>query len=131
MPMGVTSCAKFIYDAFLSDDKMKTFFHGHSYTANPTGCSAALASMDLMELPETNENINRIAKQHQQFFDQIKEHRALIEARQMGTILAFEIKTPEPTHYLNNLAESISEFFISRKIILRPLGNVIYILPPY
>lgn len=131
MPLGTTSCAQYIFDAFVSDDKMKTFFHGHSYTANPTACSAALASMDLFELPETFENINRIIQQHQLFFEKIKNHSALIEVRQLGTIIAFEIKTPENTHYLNSLAERISDFFISRKIILRPLGNIVYILPPY
>ncbi|MGZ4116897.1 MAG: aminotransferase class III-fold pyridoxal phosphate-dependent enzyme, partial [Bacteroidia bacterium] len=131
MPLGATSCAQFIYDAFLSDDKMKTFFHGHSYTANPTACSAALASMDLFDQPEAFKNIKRIGQQHDLFLQKIKSHEALIEVRQMGTIIAFEIKTKEHTHYLNSLAEYISEFFIERGIILRPLGNVVYILPPY
>jgi adenosylmethionine-8-amino-7-oxononanoate aminotransferase len=131
MPLGVTSCAQFIYDAFLSDDKMKTFFHGHSYTANPTACSAALASLDLFDLPETTENINRIVQQHQQFLQKMQSHPSLIEVRQLGTIIAFEIKTNEHTNYLNSLAEYISEFFIARGIILRPLGNIVYILPPY
>jgi adenosylmethionine-8-amino-7-oxononanoate aminotransferase len=131
MPLGATSCAQFIYDAFLSDDKMKTFFHGHSYTANPTACSAALASMDLFDKPETFENVKRIETKHDTFLQKIKSHKALIDVRQLGTIIAFEVKTNEHTHYLNSLAEHISEFFISRGIILRPLGNVLYILPPY
>ena len=131
MPLGVTSCAQFIYDAFLSDDKMKTFFHGHSYTANPTACSAALASLDIFDLPETTRNINRIVQQHQQFLQKIQSHQSLIEVRQLGTIIAFEIKTNEHTNYLNSLAEHISAFFIERGIILRPLGNIVYILPPY
>ncbi len=131
MPLGVTSCAQFIYDAFLSDDKMKTFFHGHSYTANPTACSAALASLDLFDFPETEGNILRIQQQHQLFFHKIKTHRALTDVRQLGTIIAFEIKTNEHTHYLNSLSEFISDFFISKGIILRPLGNIVYILPPY
>jgi adenosylmethionine-8-amino-7-oxononanoate aminotransferase len=131
MPLGVTSCSEFIYNAFLSDDKMKTFFHGHSYTANPTACSAALASMDLFDKPEAFENIHRIEKANQQFLEKIKSHTALIEVRQLGTIIAFEIKTGEHTHYLNSLAEHISEYFITRGIILRPLGNIVYVLPPY
>ncbi len=131
MPLGVTSCSQFIYDAFLSDDKMKTFFHGHSYTANPTACSAALASMDLFDEPEAFENINRIEKKHNVFLQKIKTHKALVEVRQLGTIIAFEIKTNEQTNYLNSLAEHISDFFISKGIILRPLGNIVYILPPY
>lgn len=131
MPLGATSCAQFIYDAFLSDDKMKTFFHGHSYTANPTACSAALASMDLFDLPEVFENIARIEMKHAVFLQKIKGHRSLVEVRQLGTIIAFEINTKEQTSYLNSLAEQISDFFISKGIILRPLGNIIYILPPY
>lgn len=131
MPLGATACAQFIYDAFLSDDKMKTFFHGHSYTANPTACSAALASMDLFDLPETFENIKRIEEQHQVFLQKIKAHTCLQEVRQLGTILAFEIKTNEHTHYLNSLAEDIATFFIKKGIIIRPLGNILYILPPY
>jgi adenosylmethionine---8-amino-7-oxononanoate aminotransferase len=131
MPLGVTSCAEFIYDAFLSDDKMKTFFHGHSYTANATGCSAALASLDLFDEPITFENINRIVKKHNLFSSKISGNKNLTEVRQLGTIIAFEIKTTEQTSYLNSMSEKISEFFINKGIILRPLGNIIYILPPY
>ena len=131
MALGVTSCAQFIYDAYISDDKMKTFFHGHSYTANPTACSAALASMDLFDDPEIFADINRIASRHNTFLQKIKDHPSLIEVRQLGTIIAFEIRTKEETHYLNSLAEQISNFFISKGIILRPLGNIVYILPPY
>lgn len=131
MALGVTSCAQFIYDAYISDDKMKTFFHGHSYTANPTACSAALASMDLFDQPEAFMNVKRIEIKHYSFLQKIKGHPSLAGVRQLGTIIAFEIRTKEETGYLNSLAENISNFFVSRKIILRPLGNVIYILPPY
>jgi adenosylmethionine-8-amino-7-oxononanoate aminotransferase len=131
MPLGATSCAEFIYNAFLSDDKMKTFFHGHSYTANPTACSAALASMDLFDKPETLHHVKRIELAHHLFLEKISPHKLLLDVRQMGTILALEVKTTEQTNYLNSLAEHISEFFISKGIILRPLGNVIYVLPPY
>jgi adenosylmethionine---8-amino-7-oxononanoate aminotransferase len=131
MPMGVTSCAQFIYDAFLSDDKMKTFFHGHSYTANTTGCSAALASLDLFDQPEAFHNIKRIEIKHSAFLNKIRLHNSLIDARQLGSVIAFEIKTTEHTNYLNSMAERISDFFIGKGIILRPLGNIIYVLPPY
>lgn len=131
MPLGVTSCAEFIYEAFISDDKMKTFFHGHSYTANATACSAALASLDLFDLPAAFENVHRIEKKHDVFLQKIKNHKALIDARQLGTIIAFEVKTEEHTNYLNSLSERISAFFISKGIILRPLGNIVYVLPPY
>ena len=131
MPLGVTACTQFIYDAYISDDKHKTFFHGHSYTANPTACAAALASMDLMEKQETWNNIQQIAAAHAVFKRKIKSHPNIISVRNIGTIIAIEIKTPEKSGYLNNLAEKISAYFIQRGILLRPLGNVLYILPPY
>jgi adenosylmethionine-8-amino-7-oxononanoate aminotransferase len=131
MPLGVTACAQFIYDAYISDDKHKTFFHGHSYTANPTACAAALASMDLMEKHETWNNIQQIAVSHATFKEKIKTHPNIISVRTLGTIIAIEIKTPEESGYLNNLAEKISAYFIQKGILLRPLGNVLYILPPY
>lgn len=131
MPLGVTSCAEFIYEAFVSNDKMKIFFHGHSYTGNPTACSAALASFDLFEIENTFEHIERIHQQHQLFFDKIKHHSAIANIRLKGTILAIELKSNEETNYLNSLSERISEFFLKQGIIIRPLGNVLYILPPY
>lgn len=131
MPLGVTSCAGFIYNAFISDDKTKTFFHGHSYTANPTACSAALASMDLMEEKQTSDSIERITKLHAGFLNKIRIHKRIKNIRQTGTILAIELVTDEETNYLNSAAESISEYFMKKGILLRPLGNVFYILPPY
>ncbi len=131
MPLGVTSCAGFIYEAFISDDKTKTFFHGHSYTANPTACSAAIASMDLMEKKETTESIERISKSHADFLHKIKTHKRIKDIRQIGTILAIELVTDEETSYLNNASEMISNYFMQKGILLRPLGNVFYVLPPY
>jgi adenosylmethionine---8-amino-7-oxononanoate aminotransferase len=131
MPLGVTSCAQFIYDAFVSDNKEKTFYHGHSYTGNPTACAAALASLDLMEEKETWFNIERISKKHSEFLTKLKDHEGIKDIRQTGTILAIELNTEEHTHYLNNAAEKISDFFLKQGILLRPLGNVFYILPPY
>ncbi|MHB8260274.1 MAG: adenosylmethionine--8-amino-7-oxononanoate transaminase [Bacteroidia bacterium] len=131
MPLGTTICAQFIYDAYISEDKHKTFFHGHSYTANPTACAAALASMDLMEKEETWKSIRRIADSHETFKEKIKTHPNILSIRNLGTIIAIEIKTPQESGYLNNLSEKIAAFFIRSGILLRPLGNVIYILPPY
>lgn len=131
MPLGVTACAQFIYEAFLSEDRTKTFFHGHSYTANPTACSAALASMDLMEENTTFEKIDNISSKHQIFLNKIKSHKALKSIRQKGTILAIELNTDEHTHYLNTAAETITDFFMKKGVLLRPLGNVFYVIPPY
>ena len=131
MPLGVTSCAQFIYDAYVSDDKSKTFFHGHSYTANPTACSAALASLDLMESEETFVQIEMISEKHVAFADEIRNHSKCKDVRTLGVVLAVELQSEDVTHYLNHAGESVASFFLKRGIILRPLGNVFYILPPY
>ena len=131
IPLGVTSCAQFIYDACVSDDKTKTFFHGHSYTANPTACSAGLASLDLMEKEETWAQIRLISHLNQSFVSKHQNHKTLKDIRSKGTILALEINTEEHTHYLNNASESMSSFFLKNGVIVRPLGNILYIIPPY
>lgn len=131
MPLGVTSCAQFIYDSCVSDDKTKTFFHGHSYTANPTACSAALASLDLMEKEETGKQIQLISELHEFFVIKHQSHKSLKDIRSKGTILALEIHTEEHTHYLNHASESIAAYFLAKGIIVRPLGNILYLIPPY
>ncbi len=131
MALGVTTCTQHIYDAFLSDDRHKTLFHGHSFTANPVACAAALASMDLFLEPDTTQNIERIIHQHDQFRLKIQHHPKLKAVRQTGTILAMEWKTDSQTSYFSNLRDKLYEYFLAEGIILRPLGNVLYILPPY
>jgi adenosylmethionine---8-amino-7-oxononanoate aminotransferase len=131
MPFAATSCKQFIYDAFLSDEKSKMFFHGHSYTGNPLGCAAGLASLEVFELENTLEKIKHIESSHAAFAQKINSHAAVKEIRQRGTIIALELRTGENTGYLNTVRDKAYQFFIDRKIILRPLGNVIYILPPY
>jgi adenosylmethionine-8-amino-7-oxononanoate aminotransferase len=131
MALGVTTCTQAIFDAFLSNDKLKTLFHGHSFTANPVACSAALASMDLFLEAETTANINRIADAHSQFALKIKDHPKIKTIRQTGTIIAMEWETGNNTSYFSSLRDRLYHYFLDAGIILRPLGNIIYILPPY
>lgn len=131
MPLGLTTCTNEIYNAFLSDDKLKTLFHGHSFTANPVACAAASASFDLLIEKETMENIKRIEKSHHQFMEKIKGHKRLKDVRMRGTIIALEWSNEQGTSYFSNLRDILYEFFLENGIILRPLGNIIYILPPY
>lgn len=131
MPLGVTACAEFIYKACYSDDKTKTFFHGHSYTANPTACSAALASLDLMEKAETQMQIEMISGLQKQFAAKVRNHPKIADARSSGTILAIELRTEDYTHYLNEASEGIATYFLKKGIIVRPLGNILYLIPPY
>lgn len=130
MPLGVTTCKQEIYDAFLSDDKLKTLFHGHSFTANPVACAAANASFDILMNPDTLKNIERITRKHQEFKLKISHHPKLKEVRQTGTIIALEWNTAG-TSYFNNIRDTLYNFFLEKGIILRPLGNILYIMPPY
>lgn len=131
MAFGLTTCTQGIYNAFLSDDKMKTLFHGHSYTANPVACAAGLASLDLFLDASTQKNIDRIVARHTTFADKIKGHKSLKTTRQTGTILAMEWETGNNTSYFSGLRDKLYHYFLNKGIILRPLGNIIYILPPY
>lgn len=135
LPMGVTICTEAIYKAFwLRDDakgRMRTFLHGHSYTANPMACAAAVASLDLMEKEATWENIRRIEVRHQAFAIEAVGLNGVAAVRHKGTILAIEYRTPQHTGYFNSLRDRLYNHFMQRGIVLRPLGNIIYILPPY
>lgn len=131
MALGVTTCTQQVFDAFLSDDKLKTLFHGHSFTANPVACSSALASMDLFLEETTRANIKRISAQHTAFAERIKDNPKLKGVRQTGTILALEWNTGSNTSYFSSLRDVLYQYFLDAGIILRPLGNVVYILPPY
>jgi len=131
MPLGITSCTAAIYEAFYSDDKEQALYHGHSFTASPLACAAALASLDLLLLPETQENIRRIVSQHSQFAEEIKSYSQVKTVRQRGTILALEWKTSEEMSYFSDMHEKLYPYFLARGILLRPLGNIIYLVPPY
>ncbi|HTA27650.1 MAG TPA: aminotransferase class III-fold pyridoxal phosphate-dependent enzyme, partial [Bacteroidia bacterium] len=131
MPLGVTSCAGFIYDAFISDDKTKTFYHGHSYTANPLACAAANASLDLLEKQEMHDKVQFISAFFERMKKKYENHPAIADSRNRGCILALELRTPEGTSYLSQLGKKMAVFFLQRGIIIRPLGNVLYFIPPY
>lgn len=131
MALGVTSCTQAIYDAFLSDDKFKTLFHGHSFTANPLACTAALASLDLLLLPETQANIQRIAQHHTDFTTRLAMSSRVSTIRQRGTLLAFDLEAGEQTSYFNNIRDVAYNFLLERGVLMRPLGNVLYLMPPY
>lgn len=131
MALGVTTCNQSIYEVFVSEDRLKTFFHGHSFTANPLACTAALASMDLLMRQETFAAIQHISNRHFDFYTKIYNHPKVKAIRHKGTILAIEIKNDEETSYFNNIGQTAHEYFMDRGVFLRPLGNVLYTLPPY
>ena len=131
LPLGVTTCTSEIFSAFDSDDMMKTFFHGHSYTANPIVCAAAVASMDILRGADCQNQIAMICRQHAAFLEKMKGHPQIKDIRQTGTILAMELQTGENTSYFNSIKAIIQPFFLENGILIRPLGNVLYLMPPY
>ena len=131
MALGATSATAQVYNAFLSDDKSKMFLHGHSYTGNPLACVVAKASLDLLQKDDTWTAIKRISTQHHQFVSNVMNHPHVEDARTLGVVLAVSVKSGSEKSYFNYLRDRLYNFFIHRKILLRPLGNVIYIMPPY
>ena len=131
MPMGITSCTEELYQAFYSDEKKMALFHGHSFTASPIACAASLASLDLLLLDSTQAKIKAITEWHGQFAEELKGYVNAKNVRQTGTILAFEWETKTATSYFNKVQEKLFNEFMARGVLLRPMGNVLYILPPY
>ena len=131
LPLGATSCSSKIVAMFESTESSKTLYHGHSYTANPIACAAANASFELLTRKECFAHIERISEQHKIFAKKISTHASVVKVNHLGTILSIELRTEEKTSYENSLRKKIYAHFIERKILIRPLGNVFYLLPPY
>ena len=134
LPLGATACTQKIYDAFLSEDKSKTFFHGHSYTANPLACAAANASLDLLNVGEFRFQLEQIIRLHKTYPTNLAVRTsrfATKNLRRCGTVLAFEIETDEKDEYLNSIGKLISQKAMEAGVLLRPLGNTVYFMPPY
>ena len=131
IPMAITTFTQAIFDGFYDDDINKALFHGHTFTANPTGCAAALASLKLLESDEMQQNIVRINHLHLAFLNKIKNHLKVKTTRVLGVVFALEIKTDGKASYYGTLRNKLYNYFIENGVVLRPVGNVIYVLPPY
>lgn len=131
IPMAITTFCQEIYDGFYDDDIDKALFHGHTFTANPTGCAAALASISLLQTDEMQHNIQRVNASHLAFEEKIKNHPKVKTTRVLGTIFALEIKTETAESYYGTMRTKLFNFFMENGIIMRPIGNIVYILPPY
>lgn len=131
MAMGITACSQKIVDAFESDELSKALLHGHSYTGNPIACAAANASFDILMDQSYMDFRNRINSQHNAFAEKLRTSDVVENIRILGTILAFDIKNDGETSYDNEIRKKIFPYFIQKNILLRPLGNVLYIMPPY
>jgi len=129
LPMAVTSCTQEVYDAFYSDDIAKGLFHGHTYTANPLACAAALAGIELLTSDVIQKNIGKIIQWHQGFDAEIKDHPKIAATRQTGIIYALDLNITMERY--GNVRDKLFKHFMDSGVFLRPLGNTIYILAPY
>ena len=127
LPMGVTMASERIYQGFISDRPTDTFFHGHSFTANPLGCAAALASLDLLQ--QQPERFQQFEGRHRPLLEHLGQHPRVLRPRCMGTVAAFEVDAGEAS-YLNPIGLQIQRHCLEQGVYLRPLGNVVYLLPP-
>ena len=130
LPLAATACTQKIFDAFLSDDGSKTFFHGHSYTANPLACAAALASLTLLQNETCIDEIERISHGHTDWVAKHQRSDKINNPRSLGTILAFELNTGKKD-YLSLQKQKIINIAMKEGVFLRPLGNTVYLMPPY
>ncbi|MCV6631000.1 MAG: adenosylmethionine--8-amino-7-oxononanoate transaminase [Flavobacteriaceae bacterium] len=129
LPMALTSCSEEVYTAFLSDSIVKGFFHGHTYSANPLACTAALAGIELLQTQYIQQQIREIHQGHLAFAQKIGQHPKVACTRVMGVIFALDLQQ-EMSRY-GNLRDKLFDYFMSQEVFLRPLGNTIYILAPY
>ena len=135
LPLAVTAVTDAVYDAFLSDDHSKTFFHGHSFTANPLACAVAIASFDLFAENEVLARISRLEAQLREGLAPLSSLPVVGEVRVLGGVGAIELVSDKGTKsaggYLDQIGPRLSSAFLDRGLLLRPLGNILYFMPPY
>jgi adenosylmethionine-8-amino-7-oxononanoate aminotransferase len=126
----VTLCTDRVEEAFRSKNRMHTFYHGHSYTGNALACAAANANLQIFDDEPVFDRIATIAKINGERLAQLREMHSVGETRQIGTMGAIEL-VAEDAGYLSGLRPKLYAFFLEHGVLLRPLGNVVYVLPPY
>jgi adenosylmethionine---8-amino-7-oxononanoate aminotransferase len=130
LAMGVTLCTDKVEGAFRSQNRLHTFYHGHSYTGNALTCAAANANLQIFDDEPVFDRISTIAKINAERLGQLKEMHQVGEVRQIGTMGAIELLADD-AGYLSALRPKLYGYFLERGVLLRPLGNVVYVLPPY
>ncbi|AEB42014.1 adenosylmethionine--8-amino-7-oxononanoate transaminase [Chlamydia pecorum] len=130
LPLALTVTTEEIHQAFVSRDRKKALLHGHTYTGNPLGCAAALASLDLTLSPQCLQQRSMIENSHKRFVEKFGSHWSRCES--LGTVLVVDFPEEQATtKYFSRFRDSLNQFFLERHLLLRPLGNTLYVLPPY
>lgn len=129
LPLAATVCQEQVFQAFLSDHIDQALIHGHSFTANPLGCAAALVSLELLCSEGTRQQIHLIEAIHQEMLEKLGALSGIEKPRSCGTLAAFDVATE--TSYGSLTSEKWRTLFMERGLLLRPLGKTLYLLPPY
>jgi adenosylmethionine-8-amino-7-oxononanoate aminotransferase len=135
LPLAVTAVTEAVYDAFLGDDHTRTFFHGHSFTANPLACAVAIASFDLFQESSIIARVARLEAQLRRGLTPLLRLPVVGDVRVLGGVAAIELVTDKASKdaggYLDQIGPRLSSTFVERGLLLRPLGNILYFMPPY
>jgi adenosylmethionine-8-amino-7-oxononanoate aminotransferase len=135
LPLGATVVSDPVYDAFLSTDRTRTFFHGHSFTANPLACAVALASLDLIESSGAVAKVQQIERWLHDGLEPLRELPFAGDIRVLGDVGVVELVSDQHSQesggYLDEIGPRLTRAFLERGLLLRPLGNVVYVMPPY
>jgi adenosylmethionine-8-amino-7-oxononanoate aminotransferase len=135
LPLGATVTTEAVYEAFLSDDRGRTLFHGHSFTGNPLACAVAIASLDLFARYDVLGRVGRIERQLREGLSPLSDHQRVGDVRVIGGVGAIELVSDKRTRsaggYLDDIGPRLTAAFLDRGLLLRPLGNVLYVMPPY
>ena len=130
LPLAVTMCHERIFRAHYSEDRRKTFFHSSSYTANPIACAVAAANLEMWQDPEVRSSLDRVGDMQARQLSRICDSGAFTNVRRCGTIAAMDVRVQD-SGYLSHIGTELYLEFQASGVLLRPLGNTIYVLPPY
>jgi adenosylmethionine-8-amino-7-oxononanoate aminotransferase len=130
LPLAATLCTAEIFDAHLSSDRRKTFFHSSSYTANPIACAAAVANLDVWAEEPVDARIAALETEHARHLRRFEGDPRFSDVRQCGTIAALDLSVGS-RGYLAEAGPRLRKLFRERGMLIRPLGNVVYLMPPY
>lgn len=130
LPLGATAATTAIYDAFLSEDRSKAFFHGHSYTANALACAVGVASLNLFRDEAVLDRVQALERQLRAGLEPMRSFPSVGDVRVIGGVGIVELKSSE-AGYLDGLGPRLYREFLDRGLLLRPLGNIVYLMPPY
>jgi adenosylmethionine-8-amino-7-oxononanoate aminotransferase len=130
LPLAATLCTHAIFEAHYSKDRTRAFFHSSSYTANPIACAAACANLEVWQDEPVRERIAGLCERQESHAARLRNDSRCADVRRLGTMTALDVRARD-AGYLAEIGPSLYSAFLQRGVLLRPLGNTIYVMPPY